>query len=72
MYGIIAMNHSNAKNIDLILQLNKLSPEMFRHRGREVDFFPTIKIKKVMQIMYIVNIPNSIHYYNHVTTNKGL
>lgn len=31
-----------------------------------------IKIKKVMQIMYIVSIPNSIHYYNHVTTNKGL
>ena len=41
MYGIIAMNHNNAKDIDLILQLNKLSPEMFRHRGREVDFFPT-------------------------------
>lgn len=31
-----------------------------------------IKIKKVMQIMYTVNISNSIHYYNHVTTNKGL
>lgn len=34
------MNHNNTKDIDLILQLNKLSPEMFRHRGREVDFFP--------------------------------
>ena len=40
IYGIIAMNHNNTKDIDLILQLNKLSPEMFRHRGREVDFFP--------------------------------
>lgn len=31
-----------------------------------------IKIKKVMQIMYTVNMPNSIHYYNHVIANKGL
>lgn len=41
MYGIIVMCHNSAKDIDLILQLNKLSPEMFRHRGREVDFIPT-------------------------------
>ena len=40
MYGIIAMCHNNVKDIDLTLQLNKLSPEMFRHKGREVDFIP--------------------------------
>lgn len=33
------MNHTNAKDINLIPSLNKLSPEI-RHRNEAVDFFP--------------------------------